>query len=158
MPNRLRSIIWTNADPIHWRIYAALGMAGGGGGGGGGGVGLTLWDRTTIYASLNCAIIVSDNGLSSGRPEVIIWVNAGISLIGPLGIRNKLQWSYNRNSYILINEHASWNVRLENDDHFVSTTIMLFNFLINSVAFRLWIWYCITLMKMCCKIRENTQR
>ena len=23
--NRLQSIIWTNADPIHWRIYAALG-------------------------------------------------------------------------------------------------------------------------------------
>ena len=23
-PNRRRAIIWTNADPIHWRIYAAL--------------------------------------------------------------------------------------------------------------------------------------
>ena len=25
VPNRLQAIIWTNADPIHWRIYAALG-------------------------------------------------------------------------------------------------------------------------------------
>ena len=25
MPNRQQAIIWTNADPIHWRIYAALG-------------------------------------------------------------------------------------------------------------------------------------
>ena len=25
MPNRRQAIIWTNADPIHWRIYAALG-------------------------------------------------------------------------------------------------------------------------------------
>ena len=37
VPNRHirhRAIIWTNADPIHWGIYAAL--VGGGGGGGGG--------------------------------------------------------------------------------------------------------------------------
>ena len=25
MPNRRQIIIWANADPIHWRIYAALG-------------------------------------------------------------------------------------------------------------------------------------
>ena len=25
MPNRRQAIIWTNTDPIHWRIYAALG-------------------------------------------------------------------------------------------------------------------------------------
>ena len=51
-------IIWTNADPIHWRTYAALGVEGwvggwgwgwGGGGGGvgvgvgGGGVGVGGW-------------------------------------------------------------------------------------------------------------------
>ena len=30
-----QAIFWTNAIPIHWRIYVALG----GGGGGGGGVG-----------------------------------------------------------------------------------------------------------------------
>ena len=24
-PNRRQAIIWTNADPIHWRIYAELG-------------------------------------------------------------------------------------------------------------------------------------
>ena len=24
-PNRRQAFIWTNADPIHWRIYAALG-------------------------------------------------------------------------------------------------------------------------------------
>ena len=24
-PNRRQAIIWTNADPIHWRIYVALG-------------------------------------------------------------------------------------------------------------------------------------
>ena len=30
-------------------------------------------------------IIGSDNGLSPGRCKVIIWTNAGILLIGPLG-------------------------------------------------------------------------
>ena len=24
MPNKRQAIIWTNDDPIHWRIYAAL--------------------------------------------------------------------------------------------------------------------------------------
>ena len=28
-PNRRQAIIWTNVDPIHWHIYAALGGAGG---------------------------------------------------------------------------------------------------------------------------------
>ena len=30
-------------------------------------------------------IIVSDNGLSPGRRQAIIWTNAGILFIGPLG-------------------------------------------------------------------------
>ena len=25
MPNRQQAIIWTNANPIHWRMYATLG-------------------------------------------------------------------------------------------------------------------------------------
>ena len=38
-----------------------------------------------IYASLNWVIIGSDNGLSPVRRQAIIWTNAGILLIGPLG-------------------------------------------------------------------------
>ena len=38
-----------------------------------------------ICASDNLAIIVSDNGLSPGRQQAIIWTDAGILLIGPLG-------------------------------------------------------------------------
>ena len=33
----------------------------------------------------NLAIIGSDNGLSPGRRQAIIWTNAGLLLIGPLG-------------------------------------------------------------------------
>ena len=28
VPNKRQAIMWTNADPIHWRIYAALGGMG----------------------------------------------------------------------------------------------------------------------------------
>ena len=38
-----------------------------------------------IYASVNFTIIGSDNGLSPDRRQAIIWTNAGILLIWPLG-------------------------------------------------------------------------
>ena len=46
---------------------------------------LTQWGRVRhIYVS-KLSIIGSDNGLSPGRRQAIIWTNAGILLIGPLG-------------------------------------------------------------------------
>ena len=38
-----------------------------------------------MYESVNNAIIGSDNGLSPGRRQAIIWTIVGILLIGPLG-------------------------------------------------------------------------
>ena len=38
-----------------------------------------------MYASVNYTIIGSDNGLSPGRRQAIIWTIAGILLIIPLG-------------------------------------------------------------------------
>ena len=38
-----------------------------------------------IYVLVKHNSIVSDNGLSPGRNKAIIWTNAGILLIGPLG-------------------------------------------------------------------------
>ena len=46
---------------------------------------LTHWGRVTHICLSNLTIIVSDNGLSPGRRQAIIWTNAGILLIGPLG-------------------------------------------------------------------------
>ena len=43
---------------------------------------LTHW---SLYASIKYTIIASDNGLSPGRRQAIIWTNAWILLIGPLG-------------------------------------------------------------------------
>ena len=51
-------------------------------------------------------IIGSDNGLSPGRRQAIIWSNAGILLIRALGIN----FSGIRNQYIFIQENASENV------------------------------------------------
>ena len=46
---------------------------------------LSHWGRVTHTCVSNLAIIASDNGLSPGRRQTIIWINAGIVLIEPLG-------------------------------------------------------------------------
>ena len=38
-----------------------------------------------IYASVNSTIMGSDNGLSLVQRQVIIWTNAVLETIGPLG-------------------------------------------------------------------------
>ena len=49
------------------------------------GTGLTHWGRVTHTCVGKLTILGSDNGLSPGRRQAIIWTNAGILLIGPLG-------------------------------------------------------------------------
>ena len=46
---------------------------------------LTHWGRVTHICISKLASIVSDNCLSPGRHQAIIWTIAGILLIGPLG-------------------------------------------------------------------------
>ena len=46
---------------------------------------LTHWGRVKNICVSKLTIIGSDNGLSPGRRQAIIWINAGILLIGPLG-------------------------------------------------------------------------
>ena len=46
---------------------------------------LTHWGRVTHICVVKQTVIGSDNGLSPGRRQAIIWTNAGILLIGPLG-------------------------------------------------------------------------
>ena len=46
---------------------------------------LTHWRRVTHICVSKLTIIGSDNGLSPNRRQAIIWTNAGILLIGPLG-------------------------------------------------------------------------
>ena len=46
---------------------------------------LNHWGRVTHVCISKLTIIGSDNGLSLGRCQAIIWTSAGILLIGPLG-------------------------------------------------------------------------
>ena len=46
---------------------------------------LTHWGRVTQICISNLTIIGSGNGLSPGQRQAIIWTNAEILLIGPLG-------------------------------------------------------------------------
>ena len=50
-----------------------------------GGDELTHWDWVTHICIRKLTFIGSDNGLSAGQCQAIIWSNAGILLIGPLG-------------------------------------------------------------------------
>ena len=45
---------------------------------------LTHWGRVTHICVSDLTSFDSDNGLSPGRRQAIIWTNAGILLIGPL--------------------------------------------------------------------------
>ena len=45
---------------------------------------LTHWGRVMHISVSELTVIGSDNGLSPGRRQAIIWTNAGILLIGPL--------------------------------------------------------------------------
>ena len=47
---------------------------------------LTHWGPVTFICVSNLTILSSDNGLSPGRRQAIIWSNAGKVLLGPLGI------------------------------------------------------------------------
>ena len=59
---------------------------------------ITHWGRVTHICVSNLTIIGSDNGLSPGRRQAIIWTNAGMLLIGPLGT--------NFNNEILLQIHT----------------------------------------------------
>ena len=72
---------------------------------------LTHWGRVTHICVSILTIIGSDNGLSPGRRQAIIWTNAKILLYWTL--RNKLQWNLNQNSNIFIKENAFESVVCE---------------------------------------------
>ena len=53
---------------------------------------LTHWGRVTHICVSRLTITGSDNVLSPGRREAIIWTNAGILLNGPLGTNFRENW------------------------------------------------------------------
>ena len=76
-PEPVRSImcIWIrhkHTPDLYWKLFRAHSW-------------LTHWGRVTHLCVNKQTSIASDNGLSPGRRQAIIWNNAGILLIGPLG-------------------------------------------------------------------------
>ena len=69
------------------------------------------WGRVTHICVGELTIIGSDNGLSPGRRQAIIWTNAGILLIWPH--MKKFWWNCNQNWSIFIQENALENVVCE---------------------------------------------
>ena len=55
----------------------------------------THWSRVARICVNKLTITGPDNGLLPSWHQAIVWTNAGILLIGPLG--KKLQWNLNRN-------------------------------------------------------------
>ena len=62
---------WYRYKMTHWDMYFVY-------------YALTHWGRVTHICDSRSTIIGSDNGLSPGRRQAIIWTDAGILLIGPL--------------------------------------------------------------------------
>ena len=77
---------------------------------------LTHWGRVTHICVSKLTIIGSDNGLSPGRRQAIIWNNAGLLLIEPLGTNSS-------EIAIGIQRKCTWTCRLRNGVHFVSASM-----------------------------------
>ena len=82
----------TQLVKVKWKNYLALLWPSGlvipcGGIDNGTGNSLTHWGRVTHKCVGKLTTIGLDNGLSPGRRQAIIWTNAGILLIGPLGTK-----------------------------------------------------------------------
>ena len=82
---------------------------------------LTHWCWVMHICVSKWTIIGSNNGLSPGRRQAIIWTNAGILTIGPLWKQSSVQF---KSEF----EHCRsrkciWKCRLRNHVHFVSTSM-----------------------------------
>ena len=81
---------------------------------------LTHWGRVTHICVSKLTIIGSDNGLSLGLRQAIIWTHDGILLIGPIGTNSS-------DNLIEIPQFHSrkciWTYRLKNACHFVLASL-----------------------------------
>ena len=86
--NRRHAIIWTNADPIHWRIYAAVGG-----------------DEVTHCGLVTSQIWINIGLLAAGRHQVITWTNVDLSSVMQLCLATLLIWGQFYKIYISTNDH-----------------------------------------------------
>ena len=81
---------------------------------------LTHWGRVTHICVSKLTIIGSNNGLSLGRRQAIIWTNAEILLTGPVGTKLSATLIEIHNFY---SRKCIWKCRLENGGHFVPASM-----------------------------------
>ena len=81
---------------------------------------LTYWGRVTHICVSKLTNIGSDNGLSPGRRQVIMWINAGILSIRPLGT-NFSEISFEINTFSFKKLHLKMSS--ENGGHFDSVSM-----------------------------------
>ena len=79
-------------------------------------VSLTLWGQVTHICISELTIIGSDNGLSPGRRQAMIWTNAWILLIWTLATNFGENLS---EIYTFSLKKCIWKCRLENGGPFV---------------------------------------
>ena len=84
------------------------------------GIVLTHWGRVTHICVSKLTNIGSDNGLSPGRRQAIIWTNTAILVIGPLGTNfSELLAGIQAFSF----KKCIWTCCLRNGVHFVSASM-----------------------------------
>ena len=81
---------------------------------------VACWGIVTHISIGNLTTIVSDNSLLPGGSQAIIWTNAGILLIGPLGT-NFSEISIGIQTFSFKEMHLK--CRLRNVGHFVSASM-----------------------------------
>ena len=84
------------------------------------GIHLTHWGRVAHICVVKMTIIRSDNGLSPGRRQAIIWTNAGILLIGPRGT-NFSEMLIGIQTFLF--KKCIWKCRLRNGVYLVSASM-----------------------------------
>ena len=101
---------------------------------------LTHWGRVTHICVSKITIIGSDNGLSPGRRQAIIWTSVDILLIWPLGTNfNEISIEI----YTFYSMKCIWNCRLEYGGHFISASMCKL-IIVPEVATS-WKWQCVFL-------------
>ena len=101
---------------------------------------LIHWGRVTHISVSKLTIIGSDSGLSSGRRQAIIWTNAGILLMGPLGTNFSEIWS-EIHSFSFTNMHlkvssAKWRQCINRATLYIHIMLRLAHFISTAVQIR----------------------
>ena len=81
---------------------------------------LTHWGRVTQLCVSELTIIGSNNGLSPGRRQAIIWTNAGILLIRTSG--TNFRWNQVKSIHFR-SRKCIWKCHLWNGDNFVLASV-----------------------------------